>query len=139
MSALGPRKSTACDGFLETYACETHERNCFELGYGLWIIETKAGEFVGDCGLTWQAVNGRPELEVGYHVRVEMQGRGYATEAAAACRDFARDALEAVHLVAIIHPDNAASSRVAQKIGLEFEEDDHGGTIHIRSVYGSRL
>ena len=116
-----------------------NERNYSEHGYGLWIIETKTGEFVGDCGLTWQAVNGRRELEVGYHVRVEMQRRGYATEAATACRDFARDALKAVHLVAIIHPENIASKRVAQKIGLEFQEDDRGGTIHIRSVYGARL
>lgn len=116
-----------------------NKRNYTEHGFGLWIIETKAGEFAGDCGLTWQAVNGRPELEVGYHVRTEMQGRGYATEAAAACRDFARDALKAIHLVAIIHPDNTASRRVAEKIGLEFEEDDHGGAIDVRSVYGSRL
>ena len=116
-----------------------NKRNYSEHGYGLWIIETKSGEFVGDCGLTWQAVNGRPELEVGYHVRSAMQGRGYATEAAAACRDFARDALGAVHLVAIIHPANTASRRVAQKIGLEFEEDDRAGAIEVRSVYGSRL
>ena len=116
-----------------------NKSNYVEHGYGLWIIETKAGEFAGDCGLTWQAVNGRPELEVGYHVRAEMQGRGYATEAAAACRDFARNILEAAHLVAIIHPDNTASRRVAEKIGLKFEEDDRGGVIDVRSVYGSRL
>ena len=116
-----------------------NKSNSAEHGYGLWIIETKAGEFAGDCGLAWQAVNGRPELEVGYHVRTEMQGRGYATEAAQACRDFGRDVLETPHLVAIIHPDNIASRRVAEKIGLEFEEDDHGGTIDVRSVYGSRL
>ena len=90
-----------------------NKRNYFEHGFGLWIIETKAAGFVGDCGLTRQAVNGRPELEVGYHMRAEMQGRGYATEAAAACRDFAREILEAVHLVAIIHPDTTASRRVA--------------------------
>jgi len=113
--------------------------NDVEHGYGLWVIETKAGEFAGDCGLTWQVVNGRPELEVGYHVRAEMQGRGYATEAAAACRDFARDILGASHLVAIIHIDNTASRRVAEKIGLAFEEDDHGGEIDVRSVYGSGL
>ena len=116
-----------------------NKRNYFEHGFGLWIIETKAAGFVGDCGLTRQAVNGRPELEVGYHMRAEMQGRGYATEAAAACRDFARDILEAVHLVAIIHPDTTASRRVAQKIGLEFEEDDRCGAINTRSVSGSRL
>lgn len=58
--------------------------NYAELGYGLWLTETKTGEFVGDCGLTWQAVNDRTELEVGCHVRTQMQGQGYATEAAAA-------------------------------------------------------
>jgi hypothetical protein len=52
-----------------------------------------------------------------------MQGNGYATEAAAACRDFARDVVSAAHLVAIIHPDNAASQHVAKKIGLQFEEN----------------
>jgi RimJ/RimL family protein N-acetyltransferase len=61
------------------------------------------------------------------------------TETAAACRDFARDILGAGHLIAIIHPANRASRRVAEKIGLEFEEDDHGGAIDVRSVYGSRL
>ena len=34
--------------------------NYEEYGYGLWIIEAKSGQFVGDCGLTWQAVNDRP-------------------------------------------------------------------------------
>ena len=116
-----------------------NKSNYAEHGYGLWIIETKSGEFVGDCGLTWQAVNGRPELEVGYHVRAELQGQGYATAAAAACRDFARNALRAAHLVAIIHPDNTASKRVAEKIGLEFEENDHGCAPDVRSVYGAPL
>jgi RimJ/RimL family protein N-acetyltransferase len=118
---------------------EWNKSNYAEHGYGLWIIETKTGDFVGDCGLTWQAVNGRTKLEVGYHVRAELQGRGYATEAAAACRDFARDVVEAAHLVAIIHPDNTASRRVAEKIGLEFEEVDYGGPTDVRSVYGLHL
>ncbi|WP_417198270.1 GNAT family N-acetyltransferase [Streptomyces stelliscabiei] len=43
-------------------------------------------------------------MEVGYRVRTDLQGRGYATEAAAACRDHARDALHAERLVAIIRP-----------------------------------
>ncbi|MEB0306318.1 GNAT family N-acetyltransferase, partial [Cryobacterium sp. 10I1] len=52
---------------------------------------------------------------------------------------FARNVLGAAHLVAIIHPDNRASRGVAEKIGLEFEEDDRGGAIDVRSVYGLRL
>jgi RimJ/RimL family protein N-acetyltransferase len=116
-----------------------NKANYEKYGFGLWIIETASGEFVGDCGLTWQSVNGRPALEVGYHVWPTMQGRGFATEAAAACRDFARDVLGHDHLVAIIHPENDASRRVAEKIGLRYEEDDRGGAIDVRSVYGARL
>ena len=51
-------------------------------GYGLWLLATSAGDFAGDCGLTPQVVDGVTELEVGYHVRHDLQGRGYATEAA---------------------------------------------------------
>ncbi len=101
-------------------------------------METLDGGFVGDCGLTWQSVNGRPELEVGYHVRLELQGRGYATEAALACLEFARDVVGAALLVAIIHPDNAASLRVAERLGMRRLEDDLGGSM-VRTVMGVEL
>ncbi len=105
-----------------------------EHGYGLWIIETRAGEFVGDCGLTWQKVNGVSKLEIGYHVSTQWQGHGIATEAATACRDFARDHVGVHELVAIIHPDNRASERVAEKVGMRRVEDDLGGSLPARSV-----
>jgi RimJ/RimL family protein N-acetyltransferase len=92
-------------------------------GFGLWIMNrSDTGEFVGDCGLTYQRIDGVDELEVGYHVRTAMQGSGYATEAAAAARDFARDVLGASRLIAIINPQNLPSQRVAAKIGLEVEK-----------------
>lgn len=116
-----------------------NKRNYEEHGYGLWILESADGSFVGDCGLTWQLVNGRPELEVGYHVALAAQGLGYGTEAAAACLTYARDVIRAAHLVAIIHPDNIASRRVAETIGLRYEEDDRGGSIAVRSVFGARI
>lgn len=113
-----------------------NRRRYTEDGHGLWIVEARAAElgvhddewvFVGDCGLTWQQVNGERRLEVGYHVRADLQGRGYATEAAAACRDHARDALGSPELVAIIHPANTASRRVAEKIGMRHVDDDVSG------------
>lgn len=107
-------------------------------GHGLWIIETRDGEFLGDCGLTRQLVDGVQELEVGYHVRTAMQGRGYATEAAAACRDAAREHALAEELVAIIHPDNGASRRVAEKIGMDRSGDDGEGDLR-RTVMRLRL
>jgi RimJ/RimL family protein N-acetyltransferase len=104
-----------------------NRRGYAEHGYGLWIVETHDGEFVGDCGLTWQKVGGTTKLEVGYHVRHELQGRGYATEAAAACRDLAADAVDTPELVAIIHPQNVASRRVAEKLGMTHVADDPSG------------
>jgi RimJ/RimL family protein N-acetyltransferase len=98
-------------------------------GYGLWLLTMPDGSFVGDCGLTPQVVDGVTELEVGYHVLPALQGRGYATEAAAASRDFARDVLGATRLIAMIHPGNRPSQRVAEKIGLRPEKHAlvHGG------------
>jgi RimJ/RimL family protein N-acetyltransferase len=117
---------------------EWNLRGYADHGFGLWAVETAAGEFVGDCGLTWQAVNGVRKLEVGYHVRAALQGRGYATEAAAAVRDLAREARIDPELVAIIHPDNRASERVAEKIGMHRVDDDLGGVL-VRRVLSMRL
>ncbi|WP_091601225.1 GNAT family N-acetyltransferase [Arthrobacter koreensis] len=117
-----------------------NEANYARHGYGLWIVETHDGEFLGDCGLTWQKINGENiELEVGYHVRADRQGRGYATEAAAACRDFARETLQAPRLVALIHPENTASKRVAEKLGMAPVDEDFGGPIPVRTVMGMNL
>lgn len=117
-----------------------NQANYAQHGYGLWIIETRDGAFLGDCGLTWQKINeDSTELEVGYHVRPELQGRGYATEAAAACRDYAREVLQAPRLVALIHPENTASRRVAEKIGMQPVDEDHGGPIPVRTVMGMDL
>ncbi|WP_268793392.1 GNAT family N-acetyltransferase [Nocardioides sp. Soil796] len=91
-------------------------------GFGLWIIEDLEGRFVGDCGLTWQRVEGREDLEIGYHVVPAMQGRGLASEGARACRELARRrGIE--RLIAIVHPDNRASQRVAEKCGLVLEQE----------------
>jgi RimJ/RimL family protein N-acetyltransferase len=93
-------------------------------GFGLWLVTLRdTGEFVGDCGLTPQRIEDTTDIEVGYHVRKDLQGHGYATEAAAACRDHARDVLDTKRLIAIIHPDNTPSQRVAEKIGLSHERD----------------
>ncbi|QHC55045.1 GNAT family N-acetyltransferase [Rathayibacter tanaceti] len=118
---------------------EWNRRNYREHGFGLWIVETVDGAFVGDCGLTWQRVAGGLELEVGYHVRPDLHGHGYATEAAAACRDLALAHGLAARLVAIIHPDNTASRRVAEKIGLRVLGEDRDGGALVRTVLGMPL
>lgn len=109
-------------------------------GFGLWLITLQStGEFVGDCGLTPQEIEGTIDIEVGYHIRTDLQGHGYATEAATACRDYARDVLDAKRLIAIIHPDNTPSQRVAEKIGLTYERDAISRTGHPVRVYATAL
>ncbi|MEO3794774.1 GNAT family N-acetyltransferase [Nonomuraea sp. B10E15] len=101
---------------------EGNQRLYRKYGHGLWLITLRdIGEFVGNCGLTPQDVEGTVHIEIGYLVRAELQGNGYATEAAAACRDYARDVLHLDKLIAIINPDNVPSQRVAEKLGLSLE------------------
>ncbi|MEU6718861.1 GNAT family N-acetyltransferase [Nonomuraea sp. NPDC046802] len=95
-----------------------------EHGHGLWLITLRStGEFIGNCGLTLQNVENVIHAEVGYLVRTKHQGNGYATEAATACRNHARDALKLDRLISIINPDNVPSQRVATKIGMVFERE----------------
>jgi RimJ/RimL family protein N-acetyltransferase len=112
--------------------------NYAQYGYGLWIVETRDGTFVGDCGLTWQAVGAARQLEVGYHTVPALQGNGYATEAARACVDLAVGVLGETHVIAIIDPANTASRRVAEKVGMRLEQETeaHGRRV---VVYGSRV
>ena len=102
------------------------------------VALSESGAFLGDCGLTVQRVDGIDEIEIGYHIRPEYQGHGYATEAASACRDLARDHFGVSHLIAIIEPANRPSQAVAENIGLTLEKrtNVHGGE---RLIYAASL
>ncbi|HMK29520.1 MAG TPA: GNAT family N-acetyltransferase [Terriglobales bacterium] len=88
-------------------------------GYGLYGMALKtSGELIGDCGLVRQMVEGRPEIEVGYHVRRDQWRRGYATEAARSCLEYAFRTLRLARVISLIRPENLPSRRVAEKNGL---------------------
>ena len=89
-------------------------------GYGLWamILNSTGGELIGDCGLVRQTVDGTNEIEIGYHVRRDQWGRGYASEAARACRDYGFANLKVDKLISLIRPENIASRRVAERNGM---------------------
>jgi RimJ/RimL family protein N-acetyltransferase len=92
-------------------------------GFGLWVMELRdGGEFVGECNLTVQVVDGVAEVEVGYHVSPAHQRRGYASEAAAACLEIARETFSVDRVIAIINPANQPSRAVAERIGLRPEK-----------------
>ncbi len=106
---------------------ERQLRNYAEPGYGLWARELKeTGDVIGDCGLTWQRVGYSPErqLENRMACPADLWNRGLATEAASACRDYARDVLGQKHLIAIITAANLPSQAVARKLGMAMERED---------------
>ena len=85
-------------------------------GFGLWALEDTVGRFLGDCGLTYQEVEGHQELEIGYHIIEGERGKGYATEAARACLAYGFIQIPALLICSIVHPQNAASVAVAARI-----------------------
>ena len=93
----------------------------FAPGLGYWVVAPKddPGRFLGWVMLCPCTVAGA-EVEIGWRLVRAAWGRGYATEAAAPilAQGFARGAMR--EAVADVHPDNAASMRVAEKIGLRF-------------------
>ena len=98
---------------------ERNRRRYTEAGHGLWAMVLKSsGEVVGDCGLSWQTVDGTDEIEIGYHVRRDLWGQGYAPEAARACQGYGFARLGADRLISLIRPENLPSRRVAEKTGL---------------------
>jgi ribosomal-protein-alanine N-acetyltransferase len=98
---------------------ERNRRRYLETGHGLWAVVLKSsGAVIGDCGLTRQTVDDVDEIELGYHVRRDLWGRGYAPEAARACRDYGFDQLGIDRLISLVRIGNLPSRRVAEKIGM---------------------
>ena len=90
-------------------------------GFGLWLVEAKGeGVPVGICGLLKRG-EPVPGVEVGYAFLPQFRGKGYAFEAASAAAAYARDVLGLPRLYAVVNPDNAASVRVLEKLGMKFE------------------
>jgi [ribosomal protein S5]-alanine N-acetyltransferase len=87
----------------------------------LGLVEKRTGRLIGDCGPVWQEVEGRTELEIGYHVSRERWNQGFATEAARVVIDYAFENLGVERVVSMIRPENLASRRVAEKNGLTLE------------------
>ena len=86
-------------------------------GGGLWCIRSRAAtDFLGLVLLLY--TDDHTEVEFGYRLLPKFWGRGYATEAGRAGVNHAFDDLGLTALCAIIHPDNTASSTVAEKLGF---------------------
>ncbi len=94
-------------------------RHWEEHGLGWWAVQLAASdELIGWSGL--QFLPETDETEVAYLLGKRYWGKGLATEAARAGLRFGFETLGLVRIVGIVHPDNAASRRVLEKLGMAF-------------------
>lgn len=117
-----------------------------ERGFTFWVLERKAdGELLGFCGLKIAEDEGCPvagEYEVGWRLREEAWGQGYAKEAAIASLHFAFERLEADQVVALTVQGNEASWGLMERLGmtrrpdLDYEGPDWAETPVIVYVIG---
>lgn len=87
--------------------------------FGLWAAVLKeTNKMIGQCGLTMQPWKNEEVLEIGYLFERQYWNKGYATEAAQACKKYAFEVLKADEVCSIIRDTNIASQKVAVKNGM---------------------
>lgn len=93
-------------------------------GVGFFAITLRySGELIGCGGIIMQETDRGIEPEIGYQIRRDQQGNGYATEMARACMQYTFETMQADHIISLIRPDNMASRRVAEKNGLSVDRE----------------
>ena len=113
----GVRTLEDARSYILRVAISSYEKN----GFGLYLVELKdSEESIGMCGLIKR--DGLEDVDIGYAFLPRFWLRGYAVEAAAAVKNYARDVLGLRRLVAITDPANQGSIRVLEKIGLKYEK-----------------
>jgi RimJ/RimL family protein N-acetyltransferase len=94
------------------------------LGFGLYLTELKeSGAPIGICGLIKR--DGLEDVDIGFAFLPKFWAKGYAYEAAAAVMAYGKTVLGLKRIVAITSPDNYASARLLEKLGLRFERMIH--------------
>ena len=94
---------------------------------GLWATLYKpTGAFIGRCGLLPWTIEQQSEVEVAYLLDKAYWGQSLATEAAQAIVRYGFEQLQLNRLICLIDPDNQASRRVAEKIGMTLEKEMAG-------------
>ena len=109
-------------------------------GFGLWAVVLKdENRFIGDCGITMQNIEGNMVPEIGYHIHKAFTGKGYATEAAQACRDHAFRVLKLPKVYSYMKYTNMASQKVAIKNGMKLISEFEDEVNTITKVYALSL
>jgi RimJ/RimL family protein N-acetyltransferase len=94
---------------------------------GLWgTVYKDTGKFIGRCGLLPWTIDGRDEVEIAYLIDKSFWGQGLGAEAAEGILRYGFEQLGLSRLICLIDPENIASQRVAQKIGMVLEKEVDG-------------
>ena len=104
--------------------------------FDLWVvIEKSSGGIIGHCGFIDKKIEGKVEIDITYIFTPEDWGMGYATEMAFALKDYVFNKLGINRLIALIHPDNTASAKVAVKIGMTLKKQLQKPNDEIRNMF----
>jgi RimJ/RimL family protein N-acetyltransferase len=100
-------------------------------GFGLWAVVLKeTGEFIGDCGITIQNIDGKLLPEIGYHINKKYWRLGFAKEAARAVRDWGFEHTDYDCLYSYMKYTNVASYSTAISVGMkkvkEYPDEKNG-------------
>lgn len=116
-----PLAMVAYEGVFSDAECvewlERQQRRYADNGMGLQAV-LRDGEMIGQCGITLQQVEDDEVTEVGYLFRRDTWHRGYAVEAASACRDWAFETLGVPEVYAKVRDTNIPSMNVAIRLGM---------------------
>ena len=113
-----------------------NQENYRVFGFGLWALSLKeSGELIGDCGITMQNINGQIKPEIGYHIRKDQQRKGYAKEAARACRDWGFENTPFQMLFSYMKYTNVGSYSTALANGMRLMEEFEDEVNTVTKVY----
>lgn len=95
-----------------------------KLGFGRWAVILKDNDMlIGDCGIMIREIDGKEENDLGYIIHYPYWQRGFAVEAANACKEYAFASLGIKRLCANMPYNHEASRRVAEKVGMKKEKE----------------
>jgi RimJ/RimL family protein N-acetyltransferase len=90
-------------------------------GFSWWVaIEPGTEQLVGVVSTQHLETDEAKPIEIGWRLRPEHWGKGYATEAGQAMLRFAFDQVGVPEVYAVAHPENQASLRVMQRLGMRY-------------------
>lgn len=113
-----PRPGLPPAGWAERYIAH-HQAHWEKIGYGHWAVADRlSGQVIGWHGLELLPETG--ETEVAYLLSHAWWGQGLATEAGRAVVQYAFEKADLASIIALVHPENRASIRVIEKLGLSF-------------------